>query len=410
MKVEDRPKALNLIDAHPGRPRIISGSCTMKFATMPLRSSWNWSRGTCRTSGGKRGKTSNCSARARKRRSSKKPTGSTCVARSISSGSDRFSATSWRMPWPPVQEPVEIKVLCTRAEIDGQPAIRIAFRDNGPGLIAEQRQRIFEPFFTTKTKGTGLGMAIAKRIVEAHGGQIAVGSGSDRGAEILVTLPCKATMNQTLRIAIADDEPDMRDYFQQILPRLGHTVVGRRPRTAASWWSCAGPPSPTWSSPTSRCPRWTASTPRSRSIRNGRCRSFWSPPSTTPSLIERAETDHIMALSGQADQAGRPGAGHRASPCAASSNSRRLRQEASDLRQALADRKVIEKAKGILMKKAGLDEPEAFRRLQKTGLRQEPQAGRDRDHDPDGRRGLQLPVGLRTSLVIREHLWWDGDA
>ena len=87
------------------------------------------------------------------------------------------------------QEPVEIKVLCSSIEIDGHPAIRIAFRDNGPGLNAEQRQRIFDPFFTTKTKGTGLGMAIAKRIVEAHGGQIAVGSGSNPGAEILVTLP-----------------------------------------------------------------------------------------------------------------------------------------------------------------------------------------------------------------------------
>ena len=87
------------------------------------------------------------------------------------------------------QEPVEIKVCCTLTKIDGQPAIRIAFRDNGPGLNAEQRQRIFDPFFTTKTKGTGLGMAIAKRIVEAHGGKIAVGSGSDPGAEILVTLP-----------------------------------------------------------------------------------------------------------------------------------------------------------------------------------------------------------------------------
>jgi AmiR/NasT family two-component response regulator len=42
-----------------------------------------------------------------------------------------------------------------------------------------------------------------------------------------------------------------------------------------------------------------------------------------------------------------------------------LRQEVADLGQALADRKVIEKAKGILMKKAGLDESEAFRRLQK---------------------------------------------
>ena len=89
------------------------------------------------------------------------------------------------------QEPVEIKVHCIRADIDGQPAIRIAFRDNGPGLNPEQKQRIFDPFFTTKTKGTGLGMAIAKRIVEAHGGQIAVATDSGCGAEILITLLSK---------------------------------------------------------------------------------------------------------------------------------------------------------------------------------------------------------------------------
>ena len=89
------------------------------------------------------------------------------------------------------QDPIEIKVVCTRAEIDGQPAVQIAFRDNGPGLSAEQKQRIFDPFFTTKTKGTGLGMAIAKSIVEAHAGTIAVGSREGPGAEILVTLPCK---------------------------------------------------------------------------------------------------------------------------------------------------------------------------------------------------------------------------
>ena len=86
-------------------------------------------------------------------------------------------------------DPVEINVLCSRAEINGQPAVRIAFRDNGTGLNPEQEQRIFDPFFTTKTKGTGLGMAIAKRIVEAHGGHIAVGADVNRGAEILITLP-----------------------------------------------------------------------------------------------------------------------------------------------------------------------------------------------------------------------------
>ncbi|HXG08215.1 MAG TPA: hybrid sensor histidine kinase/response regulator [Gemmataceae bacterium] len=86
-------------------------------------------------------------------------------------------------------DPVRIAVRCSAATIDGQPAVQIAVQDNGPGLNAEQRQRIFDPFFTTKTKGTGLGMAIAKRIVEAHGGRIAVGPGSGGGAEILITLP-----------------------------------------------------------------------------------------------------------------------------------------------------------------------------------------------------------------------------
>jgi signal transduction histidine kinase len=85
--------------------------------------------------------------------------------------------------------PVRIDLRCAQAVLGGRPAVRVSVHDNGPGLTAEQRQRIFEPFFTTKTKGTGLGMAIAKRIVEAHGGRIAVGTGSEGGAEIALILP-----------------------------------------------------------------------------------------------------------------------------------------------------------------------------------------------------------------------------
>jgi signal transduction histidine kinase/FixJ family two-component response regulator len=90
------------------------------------------------------------------------------------------------------RDPVRITVHCTAVTCNDRPAIRVAVRDNGPGLSAEQRRRIFEPFFTTKSKGTGLGMAIASRIVEAHGGQLAVGD-SRTGAEILVTLPRHST-------------------------------------------------------------------------------------------------------------------------------------------------------------------------------------------------------------------------
>lgn len=86
-------------------------------------------------------------------------------------------------------DPGEIRIRCRDAQIRSQPAVCVSIRDNGPGFDAESREKVFEPFFTTKTKGTGLGMAIARRIVEAHGGSIGVHDGPQPGAEILVTLP-----------------------------------------------------------------------------------------------------------------------------------------------------------------------------------------------------------------------------
>lgn len=71
---------------------------------------------------------------------------------------------------------------------NGDGKLNVVVRDNGPGLNADQRMNVFKPFFTTKSKGTGLGMAIAKRIVESHGGDICVGDSTD-GAEFLISLP-----------------------------------------------------------------------------------------------------------------------------------------------------------------------------------------------------------------------------
>ena len=62
-----------------------------------------------------------------------------------------------------------------------------------------------------------------------------------------------------------------------------------------------------------------------------------------------------------------------------------LQQQATDLRQALEDRKVIERAKGILMKRAGLDEADAFRRLQKLASDKNHQARPPCRNDRDGR-------------------------
>ncbi len=57
--------------------------------------------------------------------------------------------------------PVAVEVRAEEVRLQGQPAIQVAFRDNGPGIPPDRRDRVFDPFYTTKAKGTGLGMAIA---------------------------------------------------------------------------------------------------------------------------------------------------------------------------------------------------------------------------------------------------------
>lgn len=72
---------------------------------------------------------------------------------------------------------------------NGNKQATVRVRDNGAGIPADKIDRIFNPFFTTKEKGTGLGMAISKKIVEAHEGSIDVVSEVGRGAEFVVRLP-----------------------------------------------------------------------------------------------------------------------------------------------------------------------------------------------------------------------------
>jgi len=72
---------------------------------------------------------------------------------------------------------------------NGNGGATVRIRDNGCGIPSDKIERIFNPFFTTKDKGTGLGMAICKKIVEAHEGTIDVTSEAGRGAEFVVSLP-----------------------------------------------------------------------------------------------------------------------------------------------------------------------------------------------------------------------------
>ena len=65
----------------------------------------------------------------------------------------------------------------------------ITFRDSGAGIAPDDLQRIFEPFYTTKPDGTGLGLAVTRKIIEAHGGTLVVESELGQGTTVLVRLP-----------------------------------------------------------------------------------------------------------------------------------------------------------------------------------------------------------------------------
>ena len=77
-------------------------------------------------------------------------------------------------------------------EYHGDGKVRVGVRDYGCGISNEARERIFEQFFTTKEQGLGMGLAIVRSIIEAHGGKIEADNAKGGGARFHFHLPVSA--------------------------------------------------------------------------------------------------------------------------------------------------------------------------------------------------------------------------
>ena len=169
-------------------------------------------------------------------------------------------------------------------------------------------------------------------------------------------------MTRPLRILVAEDERDTREYLQQLLARLGHEVAGVATGRQLAEQCRAQHPDLVITD--IRMPDMDGIEASEEVNRERQVPVILVSAHHDPELIVRAGADHIMAyLIKPVKQADLETALYLA--MLRFDHFQKLRTEADNLRQALEDRKIVERAKGILMKRARLDEPEAFRRLQK---------------------------------------------
>ncbi len=131
-----------------------------------------------------------------------------------------------------------IRIVLKEVDADGGKQALLSVVDNGCGMTEAVRQRIFEPYFSTKReKGTGLGLATVRSIVDAYGGTIAVHSKPGNGTTMEVLLPCVKAEPQPIedqalqerlsgseRVLVVDDEHPVRTVLYLGLAQLGYEV------------------------------------------------------------------------------------------------------------------------------------------------------------------------------------------
>jgi signal transduction histidine kinase len=89
--------------------------------------------------------------------------------------------------------------------------VDFTFADTGTGMTEQTKAKIFMPLFTTKAQGMGFGLAICKRIVEAHGGKISAESILGKGTTFTITLPIEQELKVQGQAAIAAEESPFQD-------------------------------------------------------------------------------------------------------------------------------------------------------------------------------------------------------
>ena len=81
------------------------------------------------------------------------------------------------------------RILRVKSEASGSSCVAISVQDNGKGIALKDIDRIFDAFFTTKGNGMGMGLAICRSIIEAHGGTLSASTGVSQGSIFHIVLP-----------------------------------------------------------------------------------------------------------------------------------------------------------------------------------------------------------------------------